>query len=66
MFRYILVMDQIKKEFGLDTELYNQKSEEIKKFLAAKHPGDVDSLDLRMLKGRIRRAEQNSLQLDGC
>ena len=57
MFRYILVMDQIKKEFGLDTELYNQKSEEIKKFLAAKHPGDVDSLDLRMLKGRIRRAE---------
>lgn len=57
VFRYILVMDQIKKEFGLDTELYNQKSEEIKKFLAAKHPGDVDSLDLRMLKGRIRRAE---------
>ncbi len=57
MFRYILVMDQIKKEFGLDSDLYNQKSKEIKEFLSTKHDGDVDSADLRFLKGRIRRAE---------
>ena len=57
MFRYILVMDQIKKEFGLDSDLYNQKSKEIKEFLSTKHDGDIDSADLRFLKGRIRRAE---------
>lgn len=57
MFRYILVMDQIKKEFGLDSETYNKKSQEIKEFLKSKRAGDVDTVDLRFLKGRIRRAE---------
>ena len=57
MFRYILVMDQISKEFGLDSDVYKKKSQEIKEFLAKKHPGDMDSLDIRFLKGRIRRAE---------
>ncbi len=57
MFRYILVMDQIAKEFGLDSETYLRKSQEIKEFLAAKRPGDIDTLDIRTLKGRIRRAE---------
>ena len=57
MCRYILVMDQISKEFGLDSDVYKKKSQEIKEFLAKKHPGDMDSLDIRFLKGRIRRAE---------
>lgn len=57
MFRYILVMDQIAKEFGLDTDTYKGKSADIKKFLAKKKIGDIDSADIRFLKGRIRRAE---------
>ena len=57
MFRYILVMDQIQKEFGLDSETYLEKSKQIKEFLKQKHPGDVDSAEIRFLKGRIRRAE---------
>lgn len=57
MFRYIMVMDLIEKEFGLDSETYRQKSKEIKEFLATKKPGDMDILDIRFLKGRIRRAE---------
>ena len=57
MFRYIMVMDLIEKEFGLDSETYKQKSKEIKEFLATKKPGDIDTLDIRFLKGRIRRAE---------
>ena len=44
-------------EFGLDSETYKQKSKEIKEFLATKKPGDIDTLDIRFLKGRIRRAE---------
>ena len=57
MFRYILVMDQIQKEFGLDSETYLEKSKQIKEFLKQKHPGEVDSAEIRFLKGRIRRAE---------
>lgn len=57
MFRYIMVMDQISKEFGLDSDIYKQKSREIKEFLAKKHQGDIDTTDIRFLKGRIRRAE---------
>lgn len=57
MFRYILVMDQIAPEFGLDTETYQRKSAEIKEFLSKKCQGDMDSADIRFLKGRIRRAE---------
>ena len=57
MFRYIMVMDLIAERFGLGSEVYKQKSEEIKEFLNVKKPGDVDTLDIRFLKGRIRRAE---------
>ena len=57
MFRYIMVMDLIGERFGLDSEVYRQKSEEIKTFLHGKKPGDIDTPDLRFLKGRIRRAE---------
>ena len=57
MFRYIMVMDFIAKEFGLDSDLYKQKSKEIHEFLKQKRSGDIDSLDIRFLKGRIRRAE---------
>lgn len=57
MFRYIMVMDQISKEFGLGTETYKNKSKEIHRFLETKKPGDIDTLDIRLLKGRIRRAE---------
>lgn len=57
MFRYIMVMDFIGERFGLDSEVYKQKSEEIKEFLCGKKPGDIDTPDLRFLKGRIRRAE---------
>ena len=57
MFRYIMVMDFIGERFGIDTEVYKQKSQEIKDFLAGKKPGDIDTPDLRFLKGRIRRAE---------
>ena len=57
MFRYIMVNDLIAERYGLDTETYRQKSQEIKDFLATKKPGDIDIEDLRFLKGRIRRAE---------
>ncbi len=57
MYRYIMVMDFIAERFGLDSEIYKQKSKEIADFLKEKKPGDVDTLDIRFLKGRIRRAE---------
>ena len=57
MYRYVMLMDYIKKEFGFDNDTYNTKSREIADFIAQKQAGDVDSSDIRELKTKIRQCE---------
>ncbi|MBR5744963.1 MAG: glucosamine-6-phosphate deaminase [Muribaculaceae bacterium] len=57
MYRYVMLMDYIKKEFGFDNDIYNTKSREIADFIAQKQAGDVDSPDIRELKTKIRQCE---------
>ncbi|MBR5436654.1 MAG: glucosamine-6-phosphate deaminase [Muribaculaceae bacterium] len=57
MYRYVMLMDYIKKEFGFDNDTYNTKSREIADFIAQKQAGDVDSPDIRELKTKIRQCE---------
>lgn len=57
MYRYVMLMDYIKKEFGFDNDTYNTKSREIADFIAQKQAGDVDSADIRELKTKIRQCE---------
>ncbi|MCC8070948.1 MAG: PIG-L family deacetylase [Bacteroidales bacterium] len=55
--RYIMVMDKIAKQFGIDTPQYLQKSEEIHKYMGEKASGAVDRPDIRYLKTKIREGE---------
>ncbi len=57
MYRYVMLMDTIKDEFGINTEKYNQKSADIADFLSKKVAGGIDSADIRLLKTMIRRCE---------
>lgn len=57
MIRYVMLMDSIKKEFGIDTPEYVEKSHGIYDYLKTKANGGVDSADIRFLKTMIRRAE---------
>ena len=57
MYRYVMLMDYIKKEFGFDNDTYNTKSREIAEFIAQKQAGDVDSADIRYMKTMIRQCE---------
>ncbi len=57
MMRYIMLMDGIKERFGIDTDLFNQKSKEVHEFVDSKLPGGVDSKDIRYLKTKIRQCE---------
>ena len=57
MMRYIMLMDGIAPEFGIDTPDFRKKSEEVHDFIAAKVPGEVDSKDIRFLKTKIRQCE---------
>ena len=57
MIRYVMLMDKISKEFGLDTPKYLQKSKEIHEYLETKSPGDIDTQEIRYLKGNIRQCE---------
>lgn len=57
MMRYIMVMDKMGKHFGIDTPQYAKLSDEIHEFINKKNAGDVDSLDIRLLKGIIRQCE---------
>ncbi|MBQ4230253.1 MAG: glucosamine-6-phosphate deaminase, partial [Salinivirgaceae bacterium] len=57
MYRYVMLMDYIKGDFGFDNDTYNTKSREIADFIAQKQAGDVDSADIRELKTKIRQCE---------
>lgn len=57
MMRYIMVMDKIGKHFGIDTAEYAKISENIHSFIDQKNAGDIDTPDIRLLKGIIRQCE---------
>ena len=57
MYRYVMLMDYIKGDFGFDNDTYNTKSREIADFIVQKQAGDVDSADIRELKTKIRQCE---------
>ncbi|MFI3239294.1 MAG: PIG-L family deacetylase [Bacteroidales bacterium] len=57
MYRYIMLMDKIAKDFGIDTPTYLQKSVEIAEAVQNKVPGAMDTADVRYLKGYIRQCE---------
>lgn len=57
MMRYVMLMDSIAKDFGIDTPTYEEKSKEIHKFIAGKKATDSDISDIRELKTMIRQCE---------
>ena len=57
MFRYVMLMDKIGANFGVDSEKYTDISKRVKEALAVKQPGDVDIPEVRYLKGKIRQCE---------
>lgn len=57
MMRYVMVMDGIAKEFGIDTPKFAEKSKSIKDFTFAKKGDESDSPDIRFLKTIIRQCE---------
>jgi len=57
MMRYVMLMDGIAGEFGLDSATYLAKSKGIHDYIAQKKPSDVDSSDIRYLKTIIRQCE---------
>ncbi len=60
MMRYVMLMDRIAPEFGLDSKTYLEKSKGIHEYIAAKKAGDVDSVDIRRLKTVIRQCEAST------
>ncbi|MDD2960518.1 MAG: PIG-L family deacetylase [Muribaculaceae bacterium] len=60
MMRYIMVMDKLGSLFGIDTPSYKEKSDMIHAFIDKKNAGDVDSDDIRKLKGIIRQCEAST------
>ena len=57
MMRYVMLMDGIAENFGIDTDMFKEKSEGIHQYISEKKPGDVDSADIRYLKTIIRQCE---------
>lgn len=57
MMRYVMLMDRIGKDFGLDSKTYLEKSKGIHEYIEAKKAGDIDSADIRRLKTVIRQCE---------
>lgn len=60
MMRYVMLMDRLGKEFGLDTKAYGEKSKGIHEYIASKKAGDMDSADIRRLKTVIRQCEAST------
>lgn len=60
MMRYIMLMDKIKKNFGIDTPEYQKISDSIHEYLKTKGAGDIDSPEIRYLKGMIRQCEAST------
>lgn len=57
MMRYFLMMDKIATIFDFDKSTYGKLSEEVREFVAAKSPSDMDTADIREIKTMIRQAE---------
>ncbi len=57
MMRYVMVMDGIAKDFGIDTPVFEEKSHGIKEYIEHKKGDDIDSADIRFLKTIIRQCE---------
>lgn len=55
--RYVLLMDNISKRFGFDTEDYVKMSNEIHAAIDNKSSGDSDTETVRHLKTKIRQGE---------
>ncbi len=57
MMRYFLMMDKIATIFDFDKSTYGKLSKEVREFVAAKSPSDMDTADIREIKTMIRQAE---------
>lgn len=55
--RYIMVMEKICKKFGFDTPDFQKNIASIHKYIDTKIAGDVDSPEIRYMKGVIRQCE---------
>lgn len=57
MMRYIMLMDRIGQNFGINTPQYKEMSSEIHDYISKKTPGEIDSQEIRYLKKMIRECE---------
>lgn len=57
MMRYFLMMDKIAPMFGFQTEGYDKLSDGVRKFVAQKKAGEMDTAEIREIKTMIRQAE---------
>lgn len=57
LMRYVMLIDAMAEDFGLDSTRYKEISEEIHRFIASKRASDVDIPDIRELKTMIRQCE---------
>ncbi len=57
MMRYILLMNSIAEKFNINTPGFMTKLDEITQFVRSKKEGEMDSSDIRYLKGQIRQGE---------
>ena len=57
MMRYIMLMDAISENFGIDTPQYNALSKDIHSFIEKKKSGESDIEAIRYLKTKIRQGE---------
>lgn len=57
MIRYVMLMESIANDFGINTDTFKKKTDDIYQFLSEKCAGAVDSQDIRLLKTMIRRCE---------
>ncbi len=55
--RYADFVKQFKEVFGLGAELPPEAEQQIERLLQHKKPGEIDSLEIQAIKGRIRRCE---------
>ena len=57
MMRYIMLMDNMGADYGVDTPEYKAFSERIHDFVANKKAGEMDTAEIRKLKTKIRQGE---------
>lgn len=57
MMRYVMLMDRIAPDFGMESDDYLAKSAKIHEFLSHKSSGDIDISEVRYLKTIIRQCE---------